>query len=106
MERRKRKKGEIEFQVIKYLRRQVLKHKWEDLVKEIEDKDLLAGMCDGRIHSIALDGFDGDLAKYKDIMMWCKRRLELDGVSPDPIMQLFLDDLFGDEPEEKKDENS
>lgn len=106
MERRKRKKYEIEFKVIKMLRGQLLKHSWESLVKEVESKDLLAGVCDGRIWSIAQEGFDGDLSKYKDIMMWCKRRLELDGVSPDPVMQLFLDDLFGDKPEEKADENS
>ena len=83
-----------------------MKYDWETLVKEVESKDLLAGMCDGRIHSIVQEGFNGDLSQHKEIMMWCKRRLELDGVSPDPIMQLFLDDIFGDKPEEKADENS
>ena len=76
---------------------------WKEMKNHLPD-NLLAGICDGRIYNLTTDGIAAKNADYKQIIMWCERRLELTDADVDAPMQWMLDDLGMEKPEEGNDE--
>lgn len=92
-------KGTIEFGVVPMTMKRLAKLPWEEMKKHLPD-DLLAGICDGRIYNLATDGIVEKNADYKQIIVWCERRMELTGADSEAPMQWMLDDLGYKEPKQ------
>ena len=93
----------IEFGVVPMTLERLAKLPWKEMKNHLPD-NLLAGICDGRIYNLASDGIARKNADYKQIIMWCERRLELTDADVDAPMQWMLDDLGMEKPEEGNDE--
>jgi hypothetical protein len=96
-------KETIEFGVIPMTLERLAKMPWEEMKKHLPD-NLLAGICDGRIYNLATSGIAQKNADYKQIIVWCERRMELTDADTEAPMQWMLDDLGMEKPKDSDNE--